>query len=279
MAQSRRPRGAVGETIAGLLGATTRPSARGDPRRSWGPATARHQPDRRLRAASRGGFVAGDTWRRWRTRPGAGWSSARRAAPVAEHRSARAAASARIIVETSASRLHFAGAAAPDASCSARRSTGPSPTSGPAPARRRPLPAQGAGRVPAARRGIALNAAVPWTIELEGGLTDLTGSLANRARSPRGQRRRQPHRPGAARAHPAPCSCASAASSATPASCDRRACRSPCASTAACRGSALDGRCSAARGRPAVRFGCVPQCHGPLRDRDRRRRERDPRRD
>ena len=86
-------------------------------------------------------------------------------------------ASARIIMETSASRLEFAGAA-PAGDLLVGTFTGPRPdvrmAAGVATVRyrRKTLTA-----FTSRRARIALAADIPWTIELEGGLTDLTGSL------------------------------------------------------------------------------------------------------
>ena len=85
---------------------------------------------------------------------------------------------ARIIMETSASRLEFRGAAAPDQLIRASFD-GPRPDvqSGGGNATikyRRKAVAAFSSRA----ASIALNGTIPWTIELEGGVTDLTGSLA-----------------------------------------------------------------------------------------------------
>jgi DNA-binding MarR family transcriptional regulator len=130
-----------------------------------------------LRAASRGGFV-GDIY----TAPLADATRGRlvfisgaprisvNAAPFGP------SASARIIMETSASRLRFAGAAAPDELIRASF-TGPVPEvrnqEGVVTVRyrRRPLDTKSRAAV------VELNPAIPWTVELEGGITDLTGDL------------------------------------------------------------------------------------------------------
>jgi hypothetical protein len=86
-------------------------------------------------------------------------------------------ASARIIMETSASRLEFVGSAGPDHLIRASFD-GPRPdvhtAAGVASIRyRRKAIAAFSSR--AAR--IALNSAIPWSIDMTGGITDLTGSL------------------------------------------------------------------------------------------------------
>jgi DNA-binding MarR family transcriptional regulator len=132
----------------------------------------------RLRAASRGGFVAdeylaplaGATRGRLTFASGAP-RLALNVAPLGP------AARARIIMETSASRLEFRGAAAPDQLLRASFD-GPRPdvqaAGGNASIRYR-RKAIAAFTTRAAR--VALGPGVPWTIELAGGITDLTGSL------------------------------------------------------------------------------------------------------
>ena len=133
----------------------------------------------RLRATSRGGFVAGEYFA-----PLAGADRGRlvfsSGAPRLSMNLAPFGpeASARVIVETSASRLAFAGACGRDSLVRASFD-GPRPDvqleRGTATIRyRRKAIAAFSGR--AAR--IALNPTIPWTIELEGGITDLTGSLS-----------------------------------------------------------------------------------------------------
>ena len=132
----------------------------------------------RLRAAARGGFVAdeyfaplgGATHGRLSFASGAP-RLALNVAPLGP------TASARIIMETSASRLEFRGATASDQLLRASFD-GPRPdvqaADGNASIRYR-RKAIAAFTTRAAR--IALGPAVPWTIELTGGITDLTGSL------------------------------------------------------------------------------------------------------
>lgn len=133
----------------------------------------------RLRAAARGGFVADEY-----LAPVSGATHGRLAFASGAPRLAMnlspfgPEANARIIMETSASRLEFRGAAAPDQLIRASFD-GPRPdvqaSGGTATIKyRRKAIAAFSSR--AAR--IALNGTIPWTIELEGGVTDLTGSLA-----------------------------------------------------------------------------------------------------
>jgi DNA-binding MarR family transcriptional regulator len=129
----------------------------------------------RMRAVARGGFV-GDVY----SAPLAGATRGRLVfASGAPRLSMNVAplgpsASARIIMETSASRLAFAGAAPPDRLLRATFD-GPLPevrlSAGVVTIRYRRAPFT----TRAAR--IALNGSIPWTIEVEGGLTDLRGSL------------------------------------------------------------------------------------------------------
>lgn len=132
----------------------------------------------RLRVASRGGFVADEF-----IAPLAGATHGRLVFASGAPRLALNVApfgpdaAARIIMETSASRLEFRGAAGPDQLLRASFD-GPRPdiqaSGGVATIRyRRKAIAAFSGR--AAR--IALSPAVPWTIELGGGITDLKGSL------------------------------------------------------------------------------------------------------
>src|SRR5262245_52730153 len=133
----------------------------------------------RLRAFARGGFVAdsyiaplaGATRGRLTFASGA----PRLALNVAPFGSPDA--NARIIVETSASRLAFTGAAPADQLLRASFE-GPRPDvhvgSGAATIRYR-RKAAAAFSTRSAR--IALNPTIPWTIELAGGITDLTGTL------------------------------------------------------------------------------------------------------
>lgn len=133
----------------------------------------------RLRATTRGGFVAGEY-----LAPLAGAERGRLVfASGAPRLSMNLApfgpeAAARVIVETSASRLAFVGVAAPDILLRGSFD-GPRPdvqtAAGLATIRyRRKTEAAFSSR--AAR--LALNPTIPWSIELDGGLTDLTGSLA-----------------------------------------------------------------------------------------------------
>ncbi|HXG26058.1 MAG TPA: MarR family transcriptional regulator [Candidatus Binatia bacterium] len=132
----------------------------------------------RLRAEARGGFVA-DQY----IAPLAGATHGRLAFASGAPRLALNVApfgpeaAARIIMETSASRLEFRGAAGVDQLLRASFD-GPRPevtaAAGVATIRyRRKAIAAFSGR--AAR--IALAPAIPWTVELSGGITDLTGSL------------------------------------------------------------------------------------------------------
>jgi DNA-binding MarR family transcriptional regulator len=133
----------------------------------------------RLRAAARGGFVAGEYFA-----PLAGATHGRLAFASGAPRLALnvaplgPTAAARIIMETSASRLEFRGPAAPDQLLRASFD-GPRPdvqvAGGSASIRyRRKAIAAFATRA----AHVALGSAIPWTIELSGGITDLTGSLA-----------------------------------------------------------------------------------------------------
>jgi len=133
----------------------------------------------RLRATTRGGFVAGEYL--------APLASADRGRLVYASGAPRLSmnlapfgpeAAARVIVETSASRLGFVGTAAPDTLLRASFD-GPRPdvqASGGSATIRYRRRAGAAFSSRAAR--VALNPTIPWSIELEGGLTDLTGSLA-----------------------------------------------------------------------------------------------------
>ena len=88
-------------------------------------------------------------------------------------------ASARVIMETAASRLHFSGTA-PEDQLIAAAFDGPLPdvrtTAGTVALRyqRKALSA-----ITSRDARVSLSTAVPWAIELEGGLTDLDGSLEN----------------------------------------------------------------------------------------------------
>jgi DNA-binding MarR family transcriptional regulator len=133
----------------------------------------------RLRAASRGGFVADEY-----LAPLAGATHGRLAFASGAPRLALnvaplgPTASARIIMETSASRLEFRGAAAPEQLLRASFD-GPRPdvqVAGGIASIRYRRKAIAAFTTRAAR--VALGPEVPWTIELAGGITDLTGSLA-----------------------------------------------------------------------------------------------------
>jgi DNA-binding MarR family transcriptional regulator len=132
----------------------------------------------RLRAAARGGFVADEY-----LAPLAGATRGRLAyASGAPRLSMNLApfgpeAAARIIMETSASRLRFTGRAADDQLLRASFD-GPKPdvqTAGGAATIRYRRKAIAAFSSRAAR--VALNGTIPWDIELGGGITDLTGSL------------------------------------------------------------------------------------------------------
>jgi len=132
----------------------------------------------RLRAAVRGGFVAGEY-----IAPLAGAERGRLVFGSGAPRLSMSLApfgpeaAARMIVETSASRLAFDGATGPDTLIRASFD-GPRPdvqvAGGTATIRYR-RKAVAAFSTRAAR--IALSPAIPWSIELGGGLTDLTGSL------------------------------------------------------------------------------------------------------
>ena len=132
----------------------------------------------RLRAASRGGFVADEY-----VAPLAGATRGRLIFASGAPRFALNVApfgpdaTARLIVETSASRLEFRGAAGAGQLLRASFD-GPRPevhASGGVATIRYRRKAIAAFSSRAAR--IALNPAVPWTIELSGGITDLNGSL------------------------------------------------------------------------------------------------------
>jgi len=132
----------------------------------------------RLRAGSRGGFI-GDTF----TAP---------LGPVTRGRLAFASgaprmafnlsplgpqATARVIMETSASRLEFAGAT-PHGELIVASFGGPRPdvrVSGGLVTVRYPRKAAAAFTTRSTR--IALNPTIPWTVEIAGGITDLTGTL------------------------------------------------------------------------------------------------------
>ena len=87
-------------------------------------------------------------------------------------------AAARVIVEPSASRLHFAGAA-PDGYLVRATFEGPLPDVRASSGVVRVRYSRGALAALATRETkVALGAAIPWSIEIQGGLTDLTGSLA-----------------------------------------------------------------------------------------------------
>jgi DNA-binding MarR family transcriptional regulator len=141
--------------------------------------TAVHDETARLRALSRGGFV-GDVY-------SAPLGQATRGRLVFVTGAPRVAlsfaplgprAAARVIMETAASRLRFDG---PAAAGQLIRATfgGPLPdvrsSAGVVTVRYR----RGAGSAFSGRQArIALAAEIPWTIEIEGGITDLTGTLA-----------------------------------------------------------------------------------------------------
>jgi DNA-binding MarR family transcriptional regulator len=132
----------------------------------------------RLRAESRGGFIADEY-----VAPLGGASRGRLAfesgAPRLSLNVSRFGpdTNARIIVETSASRLAFRGASAPDQLLRGSFD-GPRPEVG---------VAAGVATIRYRRKAIAafssraarvtLNGTVPWTIDLRGGITDLTGTL------------------------------------------------------------------------------------------------------
>ena len=143
-------------------------------------------------------------------------------------------ATARVIAETSASRLEFTGAA-PAGDLMAASFDGPRPdvrvAGGEVTVRYR---RQAMSAFTSRRARIALSGTIPWTIELDGGITDLTGTLeavslerldVEGGAEPRPPRPAPAHRDGGGRA--------SAVSSATPGSTGRRASPSPSASTAA----------------------------------------------
>jgi DNA-binding MarR family transcriptional regulator len=132
----------------------------------------------RLRAAAHGGFIADEY-----VAPLAGATRGRLVFASGAPRLALNVtpfgpeASARIILETSASRLRFAGAAG-EGTLLRASFDGPRPdvqaSNGVATIRyRRKAIAAFSSR----SASIALNNSIPWTIELGGGITDLTGSL------------------------------------------------------------------------------------------------------
>lgn len=132
----------------------------------------------RLRAETRGGFV-GNVFRA----PIGGATRGRLAFVSGAPRVALniapfgPKASARIIAETSASRLEFAGAA-PTGQLVVASFDGPRPdvraSAGVVSIRYR---RQAIAAFSSRRARITLSDAIPWTIELDGGITDLTGSL------------------------------------------------------------------------------------------------------
>lgn len=132
----------------------------------------------RLRAGSRGGFV-GDTF----SAPLAGATRGRLVFSTGAPRLAMNVAplgpqaSARIIMETSASRLEFAGPA-PTGDLIVATFDGPLPdvrrSAGVVTVRYR---RKAFSAFTSRRARIALSATMPWAIELDGGITDLTGSL------------------------------------------------------------------------------------------------------
>jgi DNA-binding MarR family transcriptional regulator len=132
----------------------------------------------RFRAATRGGFLGdryeapvGDTARGRLIFVSGAPRLSLNVAPLGPQ------AAARVIVETSASRLAFAGAA-PAGDLIRATFDGPTPdirTSGGTVTIRYRRTARSAFQTRKAR--IALSAGIPWTIELRGGLTDLDGSL------------------------------------------------------------------------------------------------------
>lgn len=165
--------------IDGVLGSTTQAErdvlARllGETRRAIEVETDR------LRAAVRGGFVddryaapLGDLSRaELRFQSGAPRFSLN-IAPLGPR------AAGRLIAEPSASRLAFAGAA-PAGELVSARFDGPRPTIATSGGRVRVQYQRRASSVLTTRTAtIALGATLPWTIELKGGITDLTGSLA-----------------------------------------------------------------------------------------------------
>ena len=178
VAQVEAARGAVGEALAGLLRRHD-PTARAAILEFLGAANQVVAGEtERLRAESRGGFVRGEY-----VAPLAGATRGRLVFSSGAPRLALNVAplgpqaNARIIMETSASRLAFAGAAAPDQLLRATFD-GPRPdirTGGGEAAIRYRRKAIAAFSSRSAR--ISLNGTIPWTIELEGGITDLTGSL------------------------------------------------------------------------------------------------------
>lgn len=151
------------EAIGAFLAATDR---------LLGEATAR------LRASTRGGFLGetfraplGDTTRGRLVFVSGAPRFSLNLAPLGPQ------AAARLIMETTASRLEFAGPTAPGDLVEATFD-GPLPdvrrSAGVVTVRyRRQAMSAFTGR----RARIALNGSVPWSIELEGGLTDLTGTL------------------------------------------------------------------------------------------------------
>ncbi len=87
-------------------------------------------------------------------------------------------AAARVIVEPSASRLHFAGAA-PGGQLVGASFAGPLPDVRALAGTVRVRYSRGALVAITTREAeVALSAAIPWAIEIQGGLTDLSGSLA-----------------------------------------------------------------------------------------------------
>ena len=132
----------------------------------------------RLRVASRGGF-----WGNHYSAPLAGVSRGRLVFVTGAPRmslnfSPLPGANARLIMETSASRLEFTGAADEETLVEAAFD-GPQPdvrvSGGVVKVRYR----RQAGAAFSTRAAmVALNPTIPWSIQIEGGITDLTGSLA-----------------------------------------------------------------------------------------------------
>ena len=166
------------EAIDGLLGACT-PTQRDAIGRFLGAADrAVTDETARLRAGTRGGFVGsrftaplGDVTRGRLVVATGAPRVALNFAPLGPR------ANARVIAETSASRLEFTGAA-PAGDLLAATFDGPQPdvrvAGGEVTIRYR---RQASAAFSTRRARIALSAAIPWTIELDGGITDLTGSL------------------------------------------------------------------------------------------------------
>jgi DNA-binding MarR family transcriptional regulator len=166
------------EAVDGLLAASSAPERDAIGRFLVAAGRVVDTETARLRAATRGGFVGdrfsaplGDATRgRLRFTSGAP-RLALNIAPLGPR------ANARIIAETSASRLEFAGAAAADDLVLATFD-GPRPdvraTDGVVTIRYR---RQATAVFSTRKARIALNGAIPWTIELDGGITDLTGTL------------------------------------------------------------------------------------------------------